>query len=155
MRPINSLALTLLVATSSALAQTASPTLEERMSQADFTAAGLQKLSPEELQALNAWLDAHGSGTVQYRTPSGGTVFYPDESARDNVEDRIVGVFEGWRGKTIFTLENGQKWQQAESGMRDTGKFDNPAVKIKPMLMGSWLMYVEGCGCSLRVKRIE
>jgi hypothetical protein len=155
MRPIKSLALTLLVATSSALAQTASPTLEERMSEADFTAAGLQKLSPAELQALNAWLDAHGSGIVQYRTPSGGAVFYPDESARDNVEDRIVGVFEGWRGKTIFTLENGQKWQQAESGMRDTGRFENPVVKIKPMIMGSWLMYVEGCACSVRVKRIE
>ena len=61
----------------------------------------------------------------------------------------------GWRGKTIFTLDNGQKWQQAESGARDTGKFTNPKVKIKPTIMGSWLMYVDGCGCSLRVKRIE
>lgn len=155
MRPITSLALTLLVAASAANAQTTSPTLEERMSQADFSAAGLHKLSPEELRALNAWLDVHGSGNVQYRSPTGGTVFYPDQSERSEVEDRIVGVFEGWRGKTVFTLENGQKWQQAESGMRDTGKFDNPAVKIKPMLMGSWLMYVEGCGCSVRVKRIE
>lgn len=155
MRPITSLALSLLVAASATNAQTQSPTLEERMSQADFSAAGLDKLSPEELRALNAWLEAHGSGNVQYRSSSGGTVFYPDQSARDNVEDRIVGVFQGWRGKTIFTLENGQKWQQAESGARDTGKFDNPAVKIKPMLMGSWLMYVEGCGCSVRVKRIE
>lgn len=155
MRPITSLALSLLVAASAASAQTQSPTLEERMSQADFSAAGLHKLSPEELRSLNAWLEAHGSGIVQYRSPSGGTVFYPDSSARDNVEDRIVGVFQGWRGKTIFTLENGQKWQQAESGARDTGKFDNPVVRIKPMMMGSWLMYVEGCGCSVRVKRIE
>jgi hypothetical protein len=155
MRPITSLALSLLVTASAANAQTPSPTLEERMSQADFSAAGLDKLSAEELRALNAWLEAHGSGIVQYRSPTGGTVFYPDQSARPDVEDRISGVFQGWRGKTIFTLDNGQKWQQAESGARDTGKFDNPAVKIKPMLMGSWLMYVEGCGCSLRVKRIE
>lgn len=155
MRPITSLALSLLVAASAANAQTQSPTLEERMSSADFSAAGLDKLSPEELKALNAWLEAHGSGIVQYRNPSGGAVFYPDDSARPDVEDRIAGVFMGWRGKTIFTLDNGQKWQQAESGARDTGKFTNPKVKIKPTIMGSWLMYVDGCGCSLRVKRIE
>src|SRR5690606_29953597 len=116
MRPITSLALSLLVAASAANAQTPSPTLEERMTQADFSAAGLHKLSPEELQALNAWLGAHGSGNVQYRSPTGGTVFYPDQSERPEVEDRIAGVFRGWRGNTIFTLENGQKWQQAESG---------------------------------------
>ncbi len=52
-------------------------------------------------------------------------------------------------------LENGQQWQQAESGMYDAGKFERPKVKIKPMLLGSWLMYVEGCGCSLRVQRIK
>ena len=40
MRPITSLALSLLVAASAANAQTQSPTLEERMSQADFSAAG-------------------------------------------------------------------------------------------------------------------
>jgi len=28
-------------------------------------------------------------------------------------------------------------------------------VRIKPMLLGSWLMYVDGCGCSVRVQRIK
>jgi hypothetical protein len=55
----------------------------------------------------------------------------------------------------VFKLENGQEWEQAESGSRATGTFDNPAVRIKPMILGSWLMYVEGCGCSVRVKRIK
>ncbi|MFI4970442.1 MAG: hypothetical protein ACHP7D_09570, partial [Lysobacterales bacterium] len=64
-------------------------------------------------------------------------------------------AFIGWRGKTVFTLDNGQEWQQAESGVYDAGKFANPGVKIKPMLLGSWLMYVDGCGCSVRVKRIK
>ncbi|MBA8884605.1 hypothetical protein [Dokdonella fugitiva] len=155
MRLIPSLALTLTVAASVAGAQTQAPTLEERMSQAEFHAAGLDKLSPEELARLNAWIEAHGGGNVKYVSSSGAPVFYPDDSARENIESSIVGTFEGWRGHTVFTLENGQQWAQAESGSRDTGKFNNPKVKIKPMLLGSWLMYVDGCGCSVRVKRVK
>jgi hypothetical protein len=155
MRPISRLALLLLTATATAGAQTQSPTLEERMSQSEFRAAGLDKLSPQELQQLNAWLDAHGGSKVQYVNAGGSPVFYPSDSERDTIEGHIAGTFTGWRGKTVFTLDNGQEWQQAESGAYDAGKFKEPKVKIKPMLLGSWLMYVDGCGCSVRVKRIK
>ncbi|GAA0707526.1 hypothetical protein [Dokdonella soli] len=156
MRPISSLALTLLVVVATAAsAQSQSPTLEERMSQTEFHAAGLDKLSPQELQQLNAWLDAHGGSKVQYVSSSGAPVFYPNDSARDTIEAQIEGTFVGWRGKTLFKLDNGQEWQQAESGAYDAGKFNAPKVKIKPMLLGSWLMYVEGCGCSVRVLRTK
>lgn len=158
MRPISSLALFLLVAVSAASAQTQptpSPTLEERMSQAEFRAAGLDKLSPQELQQLNGWLDAHGGSTVKYVSASGAPVFYPDDGSRDTITQHIVGTFNGWRGHTVFTLDNGQEWRQAESGVRDTGKIANPEVRIKPMLLGSWLMYVDGCGCSVRVERVK
>ena len=47
MRPI--LALALLAFASGVAAQSQSPSLEERMSQADFHATGLDKLSPAEL----------------------------------------------------------------------------------------------------------
>lgn len=124
------------------------------MSQAEFHAAGLDKLSPEELAQLNTWLDAHGGSTVKYVTSSGSPLFYGDED-RPLIEQHIVGTFNGWHGHTVFTLDNGQQWQQAESGSRDTGKVSNPAVKIKPMLLGSWLMYIDDCGCSVRVKRIK
>ena len=155
MRPISGFALLLLLAVTAAGAQSTSATLEERMSQTDFREAGLDKLSPTELAHLNGWLQAHGEGKVKYVSPSGAPVFYPESSARETVDDSIAGTFVGWRGKTIFTLENGQQWQQAESGMYDAGKFERPKVKIKPMLLGSWLMYVEGCGCSLRVQRVK
>ena len=155
MRPISSLALILLVAASAAGAQTQLPTLEERMSQAEFHAAGLDKLSPDELRQLNTWLQSHGGGAGQAGGGSGGHAFYPNDSAREVVESHIAGTFSGWRGKSVFTLENGQQWQQTESGSFNAGTFTNPAVKIKPMLLGSWLMVVEGCGCSVRVERIK
>ena len=155
MRPIPSLALSLLLAATAANAQAPSPTLEERMPQADFHAAGLDKLSAEELAHLNAWLTAHGGSTVKYVTSTGAPLFYPNDSDRETVEARISGAFNGWRGQTIFRLDNGQQWQQAESGAYDAGHFTDPKVKIKPMLLGSWLMYVDGCGCSVRVQRIK
>ena len=130
-------------------------TLEERMSQAQFHAAGLDKLSPEELKTLNDWLRGHETVTTKVVTQSGQPAFYPKPSEREVVESRIAGTFSGWLGHSVFRLENGQEWTQAESGTFSNGKYDHPKVKVKPMLMGNWLMYVEPCGCSLRVERTK
>jgi hypothetical protein len=32
---------------------------------------------------------------------------------------------------------------------------DNPSVKIKPALMGSWLMFVNGCNDTVHVERVN
>jgi len=93
--------------------------------------------------------------TTKVVTQSGQPVFYPKPSEREVVESRIAGTFSGWLGHSVFRLENGQEWTQAESGTFSNGKYDHPKVKVKPMLMGNWLMYVEPCGCSLRVERTK
>ena len=155
MRLIPNFALILLVTATAAGAQTPPPSLEERMSQAEFHAAGLDKLSPDELAQLNAWLGAHGGATTKYVTASGSPVFYPDSTEREAIETHLVGTFEGWRGHTVFTLDNGQQWRQAESGSFSYNAIENAKVKIKPMLLGSWQMYVDNCGCSVRVNRIK
>ncbi len=147
-------ALALCAATPQISAQTTAPTLEERMSQAEFRNAGLDKLSPEELANLNAWIGAHG-GSIRYVTPNGAAVFDTDQGDRIVVESAIKGTFRGWREHTVFTLENGQQWVPAESGGFDAGTFDSPKVRIKPMMLGSWLMVVEGCSCSVRVRRVK
>ena len=156
MRPFSSLlAVLLVVAVPVVSAQTQPSTLEERMSQTDFRAAGLDHLSPEQLKYLNEWLRTHGGAGASAVTPGGTPVFYPESSDREVVESHIEGEFIGWRGKSVFKLDNGQEWRQAESGAYDAGKFESPAVRIKPTLLGSWLMYVDGCGCSVRVQRIK
>ena len=130
--------------------------LEERMSQSQFHAAGLDKLTPGELKNLNDWLRGHAATTTtKVVTPTGEPVFYPSDSKREIVESRIDGKFSGWRGHTVFRLENGQEWKQAESGSFTNGKYDHPKVRVKPMILGSWLMSIEACGCSLRVSRIK
>lgn len=130
--------------------------LEERMSQTEFSAAGLSKLSPDELKTLNEWLRVHGlAPNAPIATGGGGTEFYPNDDARDVVETHIAGHFTGWMGKTVWAMDNGQVWQQAESGLFRDISLDNPAVRLKPMMLGSWLMVIDGCNCSLRVKRIK
>jgi|SRR5579885_114496 len=126
--------------------------LEERMSGADFKAAGLDKLSPEELKYLDNWLQTHQP--VKMVSPSGKPVFYADED-RKEFETHLVGTFSGWSGNTQFTLNNGQVWRQAESGSNSCPTITNPKVTIKPMILGSWLMYVQGCNDSVRVERVK
>ena len=79
----------------------------------------------------------------------------PNDDARGLVETKIAGHFTGWMGKTVWAMDNGQVWQQSESGLFRDVSLESPTVRIKPMMMGSWLMTVEGCNCSLRVKRIK
>lgn len=129
--------------------------LEERMSQNEFRAAGLEKLSPEELKSLNEWLRTHNAvvTTVITTTPSGEPLFYPRDSDRTTIQSHIDGKFSGWHGKTTVRLENGQEWTQTESGGVACGNSDNAAIKIKPMALGSWLAYVSSCSDSVRVTR--
>lgn len=137
-------------------AQTQAPTLEERMSQEEFTAAGLDKLSPEQLKYLNGWIQSKGVSEVgaPIRHRDGTATFYADDQDREVIESSIAGQFNGWRGKTRVTLENGQVWEQVESGSSGF-PLQSPKVKVKPMSMGSWLMYVNGCNCDIRVKRVK
>lgn len=122
------------------------------MTSKDFESSGLNKLSPAELAHLNAWL---GSRVPVAVDRTGEPVFYGAESKREVIRSRIAGSFRGWSGKTAFALENDQVWQQAQSGSFGDISLADPEVRIRPMLMGGWLMYVDGCGCSVRVKRIK
>jgi hypothetical protein len=145
-------ALAVLIAAMPVMAQQFS-SLEERMSAADFRAAGLDRLTPQQLQFLDDWLRIHEQ--VKTVSASGNPVFYPDNQPRDKFASHLVGHFSGWSGHNMFTLDNGQVWKQAESGAYSCPGVDNPAVTIKPMILGSWLMYVQGCNQSVRVERVK
>ena len=158
-------------------------TLEESMTLDQFRNAGLEQLSPEQLQFLNRWLQQHGDmprSVSQPAAPSQPVAantssqtassqpapapqqsedqmgFAPKDSDRTEIHSSIDGEFDGWagNGKTRFKLANGQVWQQV-----GTGEFVhhavNPTVDIKPKSMGSWKLYVEGINRGVKVKRIK
>jgi hypothetical protein len=134
--------------------------VEEQMSAREFKEAGLDKLSADELAALNAWLKNKqpAVGQVYNRAADDKVrVGFSDSGSRDTVVSNIIGEFKGWSGGTTFNLENGQVWQQVESGQLVGIKaMTNPKVTISPSLLGnSWKLQVQGYNSVVRVKRIK
>ncbi len=71
-------------------------------------------------------------------------------------ETRLKGLFRGWSGKTMFTLENGQRWQQANpGGYTPVREEEAPRVKIYPGTLGSYWMEIEGHRQRVRVKPLS
>ncbi len=157
------LAIVLFAAAAPALAQQAFSSLEEQMTGKDFTAAGLDKLSPEALEALNRWIRSRSlatldSATAPSATPSDSRGF-ENESIRNmertTITSRLVGKFAGWDGETVFELENGMIWEQADKDKFYIREIDNPVVTIEPGAFRTWRLSVEGYSSECRVERIQ
>ena len=129
--------------------------LQQRMSLGEFKAAGLDKLSPQELANLDSWLASHGKVVTKVVSASGKPVFYPDKQKRSKINAHIKGHFDGWSGGSQFTLDNGQVWKQIGDDRPACMTSDHPAATVKPSLMGNWLMYVHGCNDSVHVERLH
>lgn len=129
--------------------------LQQRMSAADFKAAGLDKLNPQELAHLDAWMAAHPVVKTRMVSSSGKPVFYADDAKRQKIDTHIKGRFGGWQGQSEFTLDNGQVWKQSSSDAPQCMNSENPKVKLKPSLFGAWLMYVDGCNGDAHVERVR
>ena len=125
----------------------------------------------EELAVLNAWVRAHSLATLD-SPKAGATVATSaavaetqqdmrglkadkDETDRTPISSRIVGRFDGWDGQTVFKLENGMIWEQADKDKFWVKALDNPQVTIEPGMFGTWRLSVEGYNSNCRVERIQ
>lgn len=136
-----------------ALAQQFS-TLEERMTYAEFKAAGLEKLTPEELAALNGWLTGKSTVAATPAQDKRGFLSSPDSS--DAVVSSVTGEFKGWKGKgDRIKLANGQVWEVTDSSARLSVLLDSPTVIVEPGMFNSWYLKVDGYNSRARVKRIR
>jgi len=72
----------------------------------------------------------------------------------EQITSSIVGKFNGWSGKTKFTLANGQIWQQTNPG-KMVFKATAPAVTISKGVFGSYRMAVAGLNKRVSVQRIK
>lgn len=69
-------------------------------------------------------------------------------------EATLVGDFTGWRGKTVFRLDNGQIWRQRSSSQyRHRGS--DQRVKFDKNWMGGWEMTVVSSGKSVLVSKVK
>lgn len=139
--------------------------VEQQMSADEFKAAGLDKLSAQELAALNAWLQhkvvqettkavevAKEEGRKEVKEVNRG---FFDFGSSEAIESTLVGEFNGFAKGRKFTLENGQVWEQIEpaslAGVRKT----NPKVSIKPGMFNNWFMRIDGYNTAAKVRRIK
>jgi hypothetical protein len=180
------------------VATAAEPPFSKSVPPGEFSAAGLNKLSAEELARLDALIRDYKSGALEAarRDAAAAAKARVEAEARASkaesratqaetqarvaehevkkseksllarakvlltpgteieyatVESRIVGDFRGWDAKTLFTLENGQRWQ-SEGGSYVTTPMQSPAVKITPGALGSFWMKIEGVDPRVKVK---
>jgi hypothetical protein len=128
--------------------------IADLMSTREFENAGLHQLTPQQLCELDAWLDAY---TRRIRTvvPDGrsGSSLTPGSEPFVSlvIESHIDGEFEGWEGDTIFTLQNGQVWQQVGPGAKYQPA-NSPRVVISG---GTPTMKVQGVAGEVQVRRIR
>ncbi|KAA2284887.1 hypothetical protein [Arenimonas fontis] len=149
------LALAAAVAAGHAQAQSFS-SLEERMTESEFKAAGLDKLSEEELAALNAWLAREVGETAASALAEDRRGFPADRYEPDLIRSYVPGEFRGWSRKgELITLANGQVWEVLEVSSRLSVKLTDPAVTITRGVLGAWYFKVDGYNARASVKRVK
>lgn len=145
-------ALALALASGAAHAQNA-PGLQQRMGAAAFHQAGLDKLSPAELQALQQWLAAHAGELSPVAVAPAPTARAAAEPARQAIVSHVEGRFIGWQPGSVLVLANGQHWRVVDDSALDTGRaLQAPVVTVKPGLFGGWLLKVAGYNTAARVQ---
>jgi hypothetical protein len=131
------------------------PGVQKAMKPADYEAAGLQKLEPAERAKLDEFIRNYVAVSNERvaTTAVDKAVKENKVSAPEVIQSRIVGPFTGYSGRTIFTLENGQRWVQTQRDSAYFPKIDSPPVVIVKAGFG-YRMHIAGGG-AIRVSLIR
>ena len=128
-----------------------SETLQDMMTAEEFKAAGLDKLSEEELKNLNAWLQGYRHTTATKAAEEATAevtkkVAKESRAKLDNLVSRVDGTFNGLTGNTVIKLEDGTVWKQANAGDRFHAQItDHPPAAVMHGVFG-YKMRVVGTG---------
>ena len=71
------------------------------------------------------------------------------------IVSRLIGKFDGWDGQTVFKLENGMIWVQADKDKFFVREIENPEVTIKPGIFSAWYLTIDGYNSKCKVRRIQ
>jgi hypothetical protein len=119
-----------------------SGSIQEMMTPEEFKAAGLSKLTPDELQKLDAWLQGYRQVTEQAAEKKASAK--ASRTKMDLVVSRVDGTFNGLTGRTIIRLEDGTAWKQANADDRyHSTVTDHPAAAVIHGIFG-YKMRIEG-----------
>jgi hypothetical protein len=136
--------------------------LQHEMSPEEFKAAGLDKLSAEELARLNAWLDrkigaetTRATAEAQRKVKEDARGFF-NFGSLEPIDSALIGEFRGFQKGRNYTLANGQEWEQIEEASLAGVRKTNPKVKITPSKVGNaWYFAIEGYNTRAKVRRVK
>jgi len=143
--------------------------LQQQMSPQEFKAAGLDKLSATELATLNRWLqgkveaatteavaavreEAREEGRQEVIVKNRG---FFDFGSKEPITGVLEGEFRGFGKGRIYTLDNGQTWEQTDATTLAGVRKASPKVSMNPGLLGVWYMKVEGVNTQAKVRRTK
>lgn len=139
--------------------------LQQQMSPAEFKAAGLDKLSAQELTELNRWLqgkvEAASAVAMETAREEGRKEViekhrgFTDFGSREPIVSVLPGEFRGFAQGRVYVLANGQHWEQTDSATAAGVRRQDPEVSIAPGIIGVWYMQVPGLNTRAKVKRVK
>jgi hypothetical protein len=151
----------------------AADSFSRALSPEEFSAAGLNKLTPAELIRLDELIHSQhvSSGRAIAATPgtpaassspAAATKETPKpgflgrakvmltpgtEIEYSTLESTLLPPFEGWDKGTVLKLSNGQRWKVTSSASYSARSRTEPVpVKIVPGVLGSFFMEIDGGG---------
>jgi hypothetical protein len=131
------------------------PGMEKAMKRADYEASGLQKLDPAERAKLDEFIRNYvARSNEKVSTEAVDKAVHEQRvQAPEVIQSRIAGPFMGYNGRSIFTLENGERWAQSQRDSLYVPKIDSPPVIIVKSGLG-YRMYIAGGG-AIRVTKVH
>ena len=127
------------------------PDIRQLMTAEEFTDSGLERLSENEIAALNRWLIRYTAQDAEDILESSPAV---QEISNAAIRSRIDGQFNGWNGPTRFRLQNGEIWETSSTRRYDYSAM-NPEVEITRNWMGIHRMRILETGRAINVRRVE
>ena len=154
--------LLVLAAALAALPALAAPPIQQQMSPEEFRAAGLEKLTPAELERLNAWLGrtletetVKAAVAAKKKVEDDNRGFF-NFGSTDPIRSTIPGEFRGFANGRSYTLANGQVWRQVDDASLAGVRLADPPVTITPSKVGNaWYMAVSRYGTRAKVMRVK
>ncbi len=135
------------------------PGVQKAMTPEQLAATGVNKLTPAEREKLDQFIRSY-VGVSNKKAADAAAAVAVDRAVKQNkvrppevTESRMVHDYKGYNSRTVFTLENGQKWKPADGGEEFSQLVSRPAVVILRDTFG-YKMYIEGAKM-IRVIRVN
>jgi hypothetical protein len=130
---------------------------------------GLDQLTPQQLAELNQTIDAYKKDATavavkEYKEKEEPSVVSraldifrrkTADAQQERFTSTISDKFSGWDGHTVFKLENGQVWRQANKEVYFRKAAENVGVVVFKAHSGYWRLQVLETGAWVTVERVQ